>query len=82
MCDFFRNYEYFNFKFTQTLSDEKEKIYNDNKNNIKNKLNILSKITVGLLGIQIIEESKGRDKRVLILKTFCRHSRFNKKITI
>jgi len=66
-----------------TLSDQKENIYDDNKNDIMNKLNILSKIADGLAGnIEVIENSKGSDKRVLKLKNFVNLIDLTKKLEL
>ena len=52
-----------------TISEEKEEHYNDCQNDIKDKLDIIGKITTGLKeNIQIIENSMGSEKRVLNMK--------------
>lgn len=54
-----------------TISEDKEEHYNDCQNDIKDKLDIIGKITAGLKeNIQIIENSIGSDKRILNKKGF------------
>ena len=54
-----------------SLSDKKEETYDDCKNDIKNKLDVLNNIMKGLsANIEVIENSKGSDKRVLIAEKF------------